>query len=114
MSDPIELIRQIAKVTQKCFVWTHYFDSTHYPGPRREVRHDPRYPDVRLHTLEFHPLGMNGDQYWGGNKPVSVWLEREAILESFGRAGFSKIEVTDDQPDHPNGACLSFTARAAA
>src|SRR5205085_12295967 len=26
MEDPLALIRDIARVTDRCFIWTHYFD----------------------------------------------------------------------------------------
>jgi hypothetical protein len=55
---------------------------------------------------------MHTDHYWGGNKPISVWLERKDILNYFNCAGFSKVEIVEDTPHHPNGACFSFIARA--
>ena len=108
MEDPITLIRSIAVVTGKCFVWTHYYDKHHYPGPARELRSDPRYPGVDLYALTYSD--MDYGRFWGGNRPVSVWLRRDDIIESFRAAGLTRVEVIDDTPDHPNGACLTFCA----
>src|SRR5262249_1403771 len=108
MSDPIALINSITKSTKRCFVWTHYYDRKNYPGPRREARSDPRYPGVIMHAVEYD--NVDSGQFWGGNRPTSVWLDRDAIIAAFHRAGFRKIDVIDENLDHPNGACLSFAA----
>jgi SAM-dependent methyltransferase len=109
MPDPLILINSIARVTKKCFVWTHYYDKEYYPGAAREPRFDPRYPGVRLHALDYNDV--NSDQFWGGNRPTSIWLERHDIISAFHHAGFREIEVIDEALNHPNGACFSFAAR---
>jgi SAM-dependent methyltransferase len=109
MADPLALIEAIAKITEKCYVWTHYYDIEHYRGAPREARSDPRYPGVRMYALEYND--MDSDRFWGGNRPISVWLERNDIVSAFRRVGFDKIDVIDEAPDHPNGACFSFGAR---
>jgi SAM-dependent methyltransferase len=109
MSDPIALIESISKVTDKCFVWTHYYDQAHYPWAPRELRSDPRYPGVKIYGVEYNDMGCG--QFWGGNQTTAVWLEREDILLTFRRAGFSRIDLVDETPDNPNGACFSFAAQ---
>jgi SAM-dependent methyltransferase len=108
MPDPLALIGSIARCTKRCFVWTHYYDGKNYPGPPREARSDPRYPGVILYTVEYD--NMDFGQFWGGNRPTSVWLDRDAIICAFHREGFRKIDVIDENPDHPYGACFSFAA----
>jgi SAM-dependent methyltransferase len=112
MSDPISVINDIGRITEKCFVWTHYFDEGHYPGPARKVRFDPQYPGVPLYSLQYSEIGMQAGDFWGGNQPISTWLSREDMLVAFERAGFSEIRVVEDMPEHPNGASFSFTAEA--
>jgi SAM-dependent methyltransferase len=109
MSDPIRLVELISKVTDRCFVWTHYYDPAHYPSAPREVLFDPRYPSVTFYAQEYGD--MDYGQFWGGNRPVSLWLGRDDILSAFRRVGFLKIDVVDETPDNPNGACFSFAAR---
>jgi SAM-dependent methyltransferase len=109
MTDPLAFIKYIAKITERCFVWTHYYDREHYPGPAREARSDPRYPGITMYGLEYGD--MHSDRFWGGNRPTSVWLERNDIVSAFRRVGFHKIDVIDEAPDHPNGACFTFAAR---
>jgi SAM-dependent methyltransferase len=109
MADPIALIRAIARVAEKCFTWTHYFEENHYPGPEREVRLDPKYPGVKLYALTYGD--MEYGRFWGGNQPVSVWLGRDDILKAFRDVGFTSIDIVEDTPTHPNGACFTFAAR---
>jgi hypothetical protein len=108
MEDPIRLIRGIANTTQKCFVWTHYFDPEHYPGPARELRYDSRYPRIKMYTLTYED--MEYERFWGGNRPIAVWLDRGDIINAFTDAGFTSIEILEDSPNHPNGACFTFAA----
>ena len=108
MSDPIAVIRQIARITEKCFVWTHYYDENNCPGPTREIRIDARYPGVKFYVLTYE--NMEYGRFWGGNKPTSAWLSREDMLAAFRQAGFHSLQVVEDDPDHPNGACFSFVA----
>jgi SAM-dependent methyltransferase len=108
MEDPIRLIRAIANITQKCFVWTHYFDQEHYPGPARELKFDPRYPGIKMYTLAYED--MEYERFWGGNRPIAVWLDRDDIVKAFTDAGFTSVEILEDSPNHPNGACFTFAA----
>jgi SAM-dependent methyltransferase len=109
LPDPLSLIYSISKITEKCFVWTHYYDKEHYAGGPREVRFDPRYPGVRMYASEYNNMDSGG--FLGGNRPISVWLERDDIISAFYLAGFHEIEVIDETPTHPHGACFSFVAR---
>ena len=48
---------------------------------------------------------------WGGNRAASVRLDRDDIISTFRRVGFNRINVIDEDVDHPDGACLSFAAQ---
>jgi SAM-dependent methyltransferase len=108
MSDPMALIEQIYTVTDRCFVWTHYYDQAHYPWPPREAISDPRYPGVRFYAQKYDD--MENGRFWGGNRPLSLWLGREDIISAFYRVGCRNIEVVNETEDHPNGACFSLAA----
>jgi hypothetical protein len=112
MADPIELIELIARATDKVFVWTHYYDEDHYPGPPRNpprtVEIDPRYPDVE-HYVFLRPTDT-GPQFWGGNVSRSVWLRRSDILRQFERVGFNYCHVFQEDINHGNGAAITFAA----
>ena len=110
MPDPLRLVELIAKRTGKCFVWSHYFDPDHYPWPKRTARRvKHRLGNFTYYELEHRD--MNDCKFWGGNKPVASWLSKDEMLSAFRLFGFEKIEVIEEQRDHPNGACMSFAAR---
>lgn len=110
MPDPLKLIELIASRTKKCFVWSHYFDVSHYAGPQRTPR------TIQLGTREYtyYELAypdMDSGTFWGGNKPVASWLGREDMLSAFKAAGFNQVEVIQEHLTHPHGACMSFVAQ---
>ena len=110
MPDPLRLVELIANRTKKCFVWSHYYDPNHYPGPKRtprSVKH--KEGNFTYHELEYPD--MNYGKFWGGNKPVASWLSKDEMLKAFKMFGFDKVEILEVQPDHPHGACMSFIAQ---
>jgi 2-polyprenyl-3-methyl-5-hydroxy-6-metoxy-1,4-benzoquinol methylase len=109
MSDPIALIESIAKVTDRCFIWTHYYDSAHYRGTARQICSDPQYSSIKFYVAKYD--NMDYGRFWGGNRSASVWLDRDDIISTFRRVGFNRINVITEDVDHPNGACLSFAAQ---
>jgi hypothetical protein len=108
MADPIGLIESISRVTDRCFVWTHYFDADHYPGPPRTAKPDTRNPRITRH--EYHYQDMNCDRFWGGNLSLNIWLSRADILSSFESAGLRYIKVLQEHRQNENGAAFSFAA----
>lgn len=106
LSDPVSVIRSIAGVTRKCFVWTHYFDPEHYIGPPRDTIVKDGFT---LYQLEYGD--MHNPNFWGGNKPIASWMTKEHVLRAFCEAGFAAIDIVEDSPEHPNGAAFTFTAR---
>jgi Methyltransferase domain len=106
MADPIGLIERISKVTGKCFVWTHYYDEAHYAGPTRERIVSETYAGVEMFSLRY--ADPDYGKFWGGNEPTAVWLKRDDILGLFAQMGLAKLTVFEDNPHHPNGACITF------
>ena len=109
MSDPIGLIESISRVTDRCFIWTHYYDSAHYPGAARKVYSNSHYSGIKFYVADYD--NMDCGRFWGGNRSASVWLDRDDIISTFRRVGFNRINVVDEDVDHPEGACLSFAAQ---
>jgi SAM-dependent methyltransferase len=113
MADPVNLIRLISRVTDNCFVWTHYYDKER--GNRSGIR-TPRSVQSHGFSTTYYELGysnMGYDKFWGGNKPVACWMEREGILDCFGHFGLTKATVLAEDLENPYGACFSFAARRA-
>lgn len=110
MSEPLKLIELIGQRTNKCFVWSHYFDANHYPGAKRT----PRQVDFAGRQFTHHDLtypDMDSGKFWGGNKPVASWLGRDDMLNAFKAVGFDQVEVVQEHLTHPHGACMSFVAQ---
>jgi len=106
MENPVQLIKYISNYTDKCFVWTHYFDVDHYPG---SARTPCQHPDgYTLYQLEYPD--MNYEKFWGGNRPIASWLTREDILKIFSASGMVNIQIIEENLDHPGGACFTFAA----
>jgi SAM-dependent methyltransferase len=108
MEDPLALIRDIARVSDKCFVWTHYYDATRsaarMPLPAAASGYNAtyyraEYPDRALGT------------FWGGNKPVASWMTRDDIIGAFRHFGFDVIDIIAQEPDAKHGATVTFAAR---
>lgn len=108
MQDPLALIRDMARVADRCFVWTHYYD-----------------PD-RASDREAVPAAVGGfsatyfgarywdraeGSFWGGNKPTANWMTRDDIIGAFRHFGFNEVNVIDDQPEAKPGPAFSLAAK---
>lgn len=106
MSDPLDLIALMCAASDRCFVWTHYYDAARCPGRTAE-----RLVRGGIETTYYRKdYGAKGAQFWGGNQDTASWITRDAIFDAFARHGLSDIAVLDETPDHENGPAFSFTA----
>jgi len=108
--DPVTAILDIGRLTDKCFVWTHYYDKKLYHGPARQVRQDPRYPGVDLFVQEFPDSEMQDGAFFGGTCPMSVWLSRGDLIATFRKAGLTNVEIIQDDLAAEIGPTLTFAA----
>lgn len=110
MQDPISLIKAICSITDKCFVWTHYYDadSGNKEGERkcRHVNYDGLITDY--YELEYS--NRQEDTFWGGNTDLRAWMPRDGILACFRHFGLDDVRILQDIPSHQNGASMSFVA----
>jgi len=108
MEDPLALIRDIARVTDKCLVWTHYYD------PARASDRQPRPVVVdglsaTYFGARYHDRAQGS--FWGGNKPTANWMTRDDILAAFRHFGLDMVEIIDDQTEAKPGPAFSFAVR---
>jgi len=108
MEAPLALIRDIARVSDKCFVWTHYFNPNRTVGRvavpatvggLRGTYYRAEYPD------------REQGSFWGGNKPVASWMSRTDIIAAFRHFGFDTVDVLGEEPDAMFGAAITLAAR---
>lgn len=95
MENPYELIKAMARRTDRIFLWTHYFDPEFPKGPNLR----PRKVDCDGIELVFyeHQYGVDLDNepFWGGNRNTAAWLSKDSIGMLFHRFGYRLI-IHDD------------------
>lgn len=119
MSQPLKLLSLMKQNTNKCFIWTHYYDrhllesslgdqfSRKYGAPvsiEYGGYHCDAYP-------QYYADALDRPEYAGGNAPSSLWLTRTDILNFLNHIGFTSIETDDEVTAHPNGPYFSIAAQ---
>jgi len=117
MSDPVELLSLIARVTDKIFLWTHYYDRDLLQANPHQIYQ--KFPD-RIqaeshgfqHTLYRYEYftALDDAGFCGGSQPFSYWMSRSDIFACLEYLGFTEIEINFEQPEHPNGLSLAAIA----
>jgi hypothetical protein len=114
MTNPVELLGLIAKVSNRALIWTHYYDEgllkklgrLKYFGKREENSFAGF-----THSLYKHSYGssLRFAGFCGGSATFSYWLTAEDILSALRHVGFRSVEMNFHQTDHPNGPafCLA-------
>ena len=108
MEDPLSLIRGIARASDRCFVWTHYFDERRTEG-RVAVPAAADGLTATYYRVQYQDRAE--PSFWGGNKPSASWMTRDDILAAFRHFGLGEIDVIADDPDAQHGPTITFTAR---
>lgn len=110
--DPLELLEQIGKKTDRLFLWTHYYadsllqtkQGTRFIQQKNieQIRHDEAYLlHYSTYALEQFERGLPL-HYEGGQKDFSFWLERGDIDRMLRTLGFGSIRVRADR-ESPKG-----------
>lgn len=116
MTNPVELLSLIARVSSKALIWTHYYDEAALRKAGR-LKHFGRHQEATFdgfaHRLHRHNYGssLRFAGFCGGSSSYSHWLTADDILAALRHVGFSQVEVNFHQIDHPNGPafCLACT-----
>jgi hypothetical protein len=116
-SQPLRLLELITRVTDKVFIYTHYF---HQPTidanpfladffcPSKDIFKQYEGEKVQLHYRSYSET--KDISFCGGGEDYSYWLEKEVILDIFHRKGFNNIKIHLDQLDNPHCPALCFFA----
>jgi len=107
MEDPLRLIRGIARATDKCFIWTHYFDERLTKG-RTPLTVAADGFSATYYRASYLDRAQPG--FWGGNKPSASWMTRKDILAAFRHYGMDEIDIIDEDEAAPHGATICFVA----
>jgi hypothetical protein len=109
MAEPITLLENISRVTDRIGLWTHYFDESVIANKkylRRRFDISGEQMSWRGHTITVYRQKYRKepgrDGFVGGIAPFSRWLRKEDILSVLESLGFSVV-IGEDNKDHKNG-----------
>ena len=117
MMNPIELLELISQVTDKVFIWTHYYDREIITGNKMlSFKFGPLESfeyrgDMYLAAKQSYEKALDWSGFCGGAQPTSKWLCRDSIINCLQKLGFSKITIGFDDPSHPNGPAFAIYAK---
>jgi Methyltransferase domain len=111
LKDPIAVIKTICNLTDKCFVWTHYYNDA---CGNNEITRTRRHVNIfgfgaDYYEAKYHQ-DRNGSDFWGGNDEVRSWMTLCDIVDCFKYFGLNKVNVLRDEPAIWVGAWASLAA----
>jgi hypothetical protein len=114
MKNPVRLIADISKLTDKAFFWTHYYDSAVLSEKEdfrtrfgRSERLSEEGFNCKAYKQKYQTaLGWKG--FCGGGNEYSRWLKREDIINCCKHFGFNSIAIEFDHPHHPHGPAFAL------
>lgn len=116
MRNPVGLISQLARHTNRVYMWTHYYDHAivqAIPAICHRYRmHTPAETDGFKYTLhrQDYMSSLSVAGFSGGSADHSHWLSRSDLLGALTHYGFTDIRIAHEQPDHPHGPCFDIVA----
>ncbi len=117
MTNPVELLSLISQVTNKVFIWTHYYDQDLLQANPHKIAKKFLSSISAEHNGFKHTLyryeyltALDDAGFCGGSQPFSNWMSRADILACLKYVGFNEIEINFEQPEHPNGPSFALLA----
>jgi hypothetical protein len=116
MAQPLELIHLAAPVSDRLYIWTHYYDPERTPasasGPHFSGASELSYGSFTCtgHRYEYY-TGSRAARYAGGLLTHSHWLSRDDLLRCLAHVGYSEVEIAFEELEHVHGPCLALVAR---
>jgi hypothetical protein len=117
MAEPIKLIRLLSGVSNRVFIWTHYYDAE-VIAARVELAH--KFGDI----VSFEEDGVSYEcseqsykealgwaGFCGGPGRTSKWMTRDSILRALEHYGLTEVQIAFEAPDHPNGPSFAICAK---
>ncbi len=115
--DPLGLLGSLGRVADRVAIWTHYFDpeiTAARESLRRVFTDEPVVVDWNGTTRTLHrrhyleALAWGG--FCGGPETSALWLERDELLDTLQRVGFTDIKIESENRENQNGACIMLLA----
>ncbi|MCG8347624.1 MAG: class I SAM-dependent methyltransferase [Chloroflexales bacterium] len=116
MRRPAELIHLLSRVTDRLFVWTHYYDHDIIKGmPQHKGRFRgkgrAKYAGFE-HTLyrQEYQTFLNWDGFCGGNAAYSYWMSRSDIIACLKYFGYDELHIGFEDTAHYGGPSFAIAA----
>ncbi|HRF08167.1 MAG TPA: class I SAM-dependent methyltransferase [Xanthobacteraceae bacterium] len=116
MTNPEEMLVDMARVAPRLGIWTHYFDKAVLErSPQLWEKFDHKLTLKRVGNREIRKYGqrylkaLDWKGFCGAGAMGSHWLERDDITGILEDLGFS-ITIAFDDPAHLNGPSFLFYA----
>jgi len=118
MERPIELLSDLARLSNSILIWTHYFEDE--PIRARGLRHKfaersavQLAGSLAIDVWEQRYLEtVQWGGFCGGPARISNWLTRRGLFDLLQHNGFAVTVINEDR-DHPNGPAISLLAERA-
>ena len=124
MSDPVELLKSISSISNKIFLWTHYFepDLSLWSSSLKSSIDSGKWEINNPHVTEYGGLGIRCiKQYYGealgwsgfcgGTDVYSYWIFKEDLLSLLQRLGYNDIKISFDNVSGKNGPSFCVLAQ---
>ncbi len=114
MLEPVELIARLSKVTDRLFLWTHYYDAQ-LLQPKQLKRfteqYERKYSGFSSRVFRYNYWGSLGmRRFCGGAHAYAHWMRRDDIVACLEHFGFNSIQTAFETSDHPDGPAFALVA----
>jgi hypothetical protein len=114
--DPVALLQLATQVSDRLFLWTHYYDADVVAGRPDLIRKFSASEEHvtggfrhTLHRWEYlDALGWSG--FCGGSSNWVSWLSRDDLFGALDHFGFRVTGTDFDEKDHQNGPAICIAA----
>ena len=117
MLNPAEMIDLCGRVSNRLFLWTHYYEASvidanprikaEFSGSQTVTYRDFQHSLYRHHYGET--LGWTG--FCGGANPHSSWMTKEDIVACLDHFGWTIVATGFDARDHSHGPSFALVAK---
>jgi hypothetical protein len=117
MTSPVELISLLSRVSERLFLWTHYYDAGLIAANRRlksmfAGRREDEHGGFRHTLFRYEYWGSFGSpRFCGGSRPHAHWMTREEILACLRHFGYTEITTNFEAAEHVDGPAFALVAR---
>ena len=115
--NPVEAIALLSKVTDRLYVWSHYYDENKVRAWPLLAHHFQSSSQAEYggfkHTLhrQHYQTRLGNPGFNGGSKHYSHWLSREDLIGSLNFFGLDDITIQFDHADEAIGPNISLLAK---